>query len=91
MKCRLLTLAIVAAALPGCQTLDKINPFKHRPLKAPCNAVASASGDTLADVSQACDWKTLNTDRPDADELLQLRGPIDPSTGRSVGIVIAAP
>jgi len=79
-------ITVTAIALSGCSTLQKFNPFGHKTVKAPCAAVAS-----LGPVSVTCEGKTINLDAPPAEELLRLRGPIDPDTGRAIGIIVAAP
>ena len=83
----LAALCVAAAVLGGCSTLQKLNPFGHKTLKAPCNAIASAEL-----VATTCELKPFDDTLPTEDELLRLRGPIDPRTGRSgSAVVIAAP
>ena len=81
-KRNIATIAILGLTLTGCQTLQKFNPFSHKTKTAPCNAIAS-----LGDVSIICDGKEINITAPTPEELMKLRGPIDPSTGRSYGII----
>jgi len=85
-KRNIAALAILTLTLGGCSTLQKLNPFKHKVKTAPCHSIVSVGPTTTI-----CEGKTINIDAPSVEELMQLRGPIDPDTGRSIGIILAAP
>lgn len=79
-------LVLMSVTLSGCSTLQKLNPFKHKAVTAPCEAIAS-----IESVTTTCEGKEINIDVPPLEELYKLRGPIDINTGRAVGLIQLAP